>query len=82
MDMKFTLKPNGEVVLEWEKNGEKKKVEIDHAIAKVDIENINPTPGGVRVILELSVSEIDVQYDSDRARFKKRLLEKIRNERQ
>ena len=81
MAMKFTLKPTGEVVLEWEKNGEEKRVEIDHAITNVDINGINPTLGGIRVMLELSVDEIDAQYDSDRLRFKKRLAEKLRNER-
>lgn len=81
MDMKFTLTPKGEVILEWKEKEENKKVKLTHGVMNVDISNINRTLGSTRVMLELSVSEIDVQYDSDRLRFEKRLSDKLRNER-
>ena len=61
MDMKFTLKPNGEVVLEWEKNGEKKKAELTYGITEVNINNIKRF-SSTEVTLKLSVNEVDVQY--------------------
>ena len=63
MAMKFTLKPNGEVVLEWEKNGEKKKAELTSGIKRVDINHIERY-ADAEVTLTLRVNDIDVQYDT------------------
>lgn len=65
MNVKFTLKPNGEVFLEWEKNGEKKKAELTYGVTEVNINNIKPF-SRTEVILKLSCNEVDVQYDTER----------------
>lgn len=61
--MKFTLKPNGEVVLEWERNGEKKNAELTYGIKRVDINHIERLEDA-EVTLTLRVNDIDVQYDT------------------